>query len=183
MRLIGWIVSVAVLALVVGVLAVTVRESGGNDVVSPSLRKGGRPPAPELPTKKLAGYEPRAGSPSVPPLGGSAPDRPVVVNFWASWCGPCRDEMPMLVRLSHEYDNVIFVGVNADDIESDARAFARDLKVDFPLVRATRAQKDAWGLTGFPETFVVGDDGRIGGKIVGPVTERGLRSLLDQERS
>src|SRR5690606_37600577 len=78
----------------------------------------------------------------------ASPDGEIlVVNWWASWCGPCKNEAPALNEIAREYaGQVTVVGVNSgyQDLETDARAFARDHDLSFPLVRATRAHEHAW---------------------------------------
>jgi len=105
--------------------------------------------------------------------------KPAVVNFWASWCDPCRDEAPALNASSARYGNdASFVGVNSDDLSDDARAFAREEAVPYTLVKDTGGVKRSWGVTGFPETFVLDGQGRAVAHFSGPVNERELRDAL-----
>lgn len=83
---------------------------------------------------------------------------PVVVNFWASWCVPCREEAPMLERAWQEYrDNgVVFLGVNIKDAESDALEFVRDFGITYPNVRdLDQSLTRDFGIKGLPETFFI----------------------------
>jgi thiol-disulfide isomerase/thioredoxin len=116
---------------------------------------------------------------------GSNPGAKVMlVNWWASWCGPCREEAPDLSAIAEDYaDDVVVVGVNAggEDLMSDARAFVREMSIRFPIIRADRAMKDAWGVGGFPESFIVGTDGRISAHINGPIDDDDVRAKLDAE--
>jgi cytochrome c biogenesis protein CcmG, thiol:disulfide interchange protein DsbE len=112
--------------------------------------------------------------------------KPVVLNFWASWCAPCRAEMPLLVRLSHAYSSrgVVFVGVNAEDEAADARRFMAQYHIDFPVVHsADQRVVTAYGLLGLPTTVIVGPDGVIQDKevggFIGPEGERALVKTLD----
>jgi cytochrome c biogenesis protein CcmG/thiol:disulfide interchange protein DsbE len=87
----------------------------------------------------------------------------VVVNFWASWCVGCQDEADDLNALAARWKGkgVVFVGVDAQDLTSDARSFAHTHDVRYDLVHASSdSVKDAYGVTGFPETFVIGRSGR-----------------------
>jgi thiol-disulfide isomerase/thioredoxin len=88
----------------------------------------------------------------------------VLVNFWATWCAPCRAEMPSMERLSHALRDRPFVvlAVNVGESERAARDFATKLPVTFPVLldRDTRAAK-AWGARVLPASYVIGADGRI----------------------
>jgi DsbE subfamily thiol:disulfide oxidoreductase len=109
--------------------------------------------------------------------------RPVVLNFWASWCQPCKDEAVVLERFAQEYGprGVAFVGVNVWDNADKARAFLADYAVSYPNgVDAAGGAAIDYGLTGLPETFFVDRDGRIVRKFIGPVTERALRAAVEE---
>ncbi|MGH2901122.1 MAG: TlpA family protein disulfide reductase [Solirubrobacteraceae bacterium] len=108
---------------------------------------------------------------------------PIVLNFWASWCIPCREEAPLLQRgwIRHANAGVLFLGLNMQDVRSDARTFVRAFKQTFPHVRdPTNATARKWGVTGIPETFFIGRDGRIVGHVIGVVTVQQLaRGIAD----
>jgi cytochrome c biogenesis protein CcmG/thiol:disulfide interchange protein DsbE len=99
--------------------------------------------------------------------------RVVVVNFWASWCGPCRDEHPALEAAWQRYreHGVVVLGVSYQDRDANALAFRHELGGDWPLLQDARSRAAlAFGVTGVPETFFVGRDGRVAAKSYGPVT-------------
>jgi cytochrome c biogenesis protein CcmG/thiol:disulfide interchange protein DsbE len=105
----------------------------------------------------------------------------VVLNFWGSWCVPCRQEAPALERVwraMREHD-VQFVGVNVWDAESDALRFIRDLGVTY-VNAPDPAGKLAieLGLTGVPETYLVDREGRLVRRWVGPISEDRLAALI-----
>lgn len=82
--------------------------------------------------------------------------RPVVINFWASWCVPCREEAPLLERAYQEYkdEGVVFLGVNIKDAESDAKRFVREFGITYPIVRdPDQSLARDFGVRGLPETF------------------------------
>jgi cytochrome c biogenesis protein CcmG/thiol:disulfide interchange protein DsbE len=98
--------------------------------------------------------------------------RAVVLNFWASWCDPCRDESPYLERLWREKraQGLVLVGVNEEDVSKDARRFARRYGLSYPLVRdKSGGLRDDYRLRGYPETFVVDRRGRVVERVAGPV--------------
>ncbi len=104
-----------------------------------------------------------------------------MINFWASWCQPCRQEAPVLERFAQEYGprGVVFLGVNVWDSEEAARAFLAEYGLSYP--NGVDSKGDAaieYGLTGLPETFFVDREGRLVSKFIGPVTERALRAAL-----
>lgn len=106
---------------------------------------------------------------------------PTIVNFWASWCIPCRDEAPMLSAAAERYgDRINFLGVNIRDGLDDARAFADQRGLDYTHVRdPDQSIYDDFGLTGQPETFFLDDEGVVVEHVPGPLTEDRLFTLLD----
>lgn len=122
-------------------------------------------------------------------------DHPVVINFWASWCIPCREEAPLFERAWRSYrdEGVIFLGVNMKDAESDARAFVEEFGITYPVVRdLDQTLSQDFGVKGLPETFFVdhrwtfigaisgaGSGEQQGTVILGAVSEDELISNVD----
>ena len=95
----------------------------------------------------------------------------VLLNFWATWCGPCKIEMPWFVELQKEYgpDGFQIVGVAMDDSSKDDIAkFAQEMGVNYPVLLGKEAVGDAYGgVPALPESFFISRDGKIVDKIIG----------------
>lgn len=102
-----------------------------------------------------------------------------LVNVWASWCVPCHDEIPLLVKLGED-QRIKLVGINYKDRSENARRFLGRYGNPFDATGADANGRASieWGVYGVPETFVVGRDGRIVYKLVGPITPHNLEHAL-----
>jgi cytochrome c biogenesis protein CcmG, thiol:disulfide interchange protein DsbE len=132
-------------------------------------------PAPGFDLPALSGE----GTVALADLRGKA----VVVNFWASWCTPCRDESPYLEEVWRERrdDGLVLVGVNEEDVSKDARRFARRNGLTYPLVRdKSGGLRDDYKLRGYPETFVIDRRGDVVEHIAGPVHRGKLRDRFER---
>jgi cytochrome c biogenesis protein CcmG/thiol:disulfide interchange protein DsbE len=174
----GWLLILAgvlVVGLVAGVLvAVLDRESESDG----STQRGG----------VVAAGRAEVGSPApdfvLPALDGDGEvrlsdfrGRPVIVNFWASWCNPCRDEFPLLkdALRDHRADDLAVLGVTYRDIPGDSRAFVKALNATWPqAVDDDRAVADAFGVRSIPITFFVRADGTIAARQFGFTSEAAL---------
>ena len=110
---------------------------------------------------------------------------PVILNIWASWCPPCRDEAPVLERAWREAgpDGVLFVGLDTRDVRDDARAFLREFNVSYLNIReGDKTISRRYGATGLPETFFIDRDGQIVGHVIGAVNLEQLRAGADAAR-
>jgi thiol-disulfide isomerase/thioredoxin len=113
--------------------------------------------------------------------------RVVVVNFWASWCGPCRDEMPALEQVSRDYAGagrpVTVVGVDVSDQRQAANAFLTKAGVSYPTVFDSKGLSGgvatSWSVTALPQTWFVAPDGTRASRLARPVTAAELRSRID----
>lgn len=104
--------------------------------------------------------------------------RPTVVNMWASWCGPCKEEMPAVQRFAQSHPDVRVIGIAVNDQQSDARAFAKEVGVSFPLgFDADDRVADAYAVSGLPTTVVLDTQGRLAATWPGPVTGADLTRL------
>jgi len=107
----------------------------------------------------------------------------VVLNFMASWCVPCGQEAPEIEGLWNQYKSkdVVFVGVDTADASEDARSFVRKHKLTYPIVRSIGYSLwGPYGLTGVPETRVIGRNGKFAKKFPGAVTRGELKRAIDQ---
>ena len=125
------------------------------------LWQGG--PAPALALKDLRGRDHRLAD---------YKGKVILINFWATWCAPCRDEMPSIQRLKETLAGRPFVvlGVNLDEPESRIEKFLSGVKLDFPiLLDPGRRAAKAWGARILPASYVVGPDGRVRYTVVGEI--------------
>jgi len=104
-----------------------------------------------------------------------------LLNFWASWCQPCRSEAPLLQRfwLDHRAQGTVVVGIDLDDNTDDAGKFVDEFGLTYPQLRSADGSKwrDAYGMTGFPESFLIDPQGHLAVIRRGPVDQ----SVLDQQ--
>jgi cytochrome c biogenesis protein CcmG/thiol:disulfide interchange protein DsbE len=158
------------LVALLGVFTYGVTSSGHSETIDNALAEGRRLRAPAL---------------TLPPLVAEAPTslsdylgQVVVLNFWASWCVPCRDESPLLQRWHERIRSKggTVLGVNVLDVRSDARAFVKDYGLTYPMLRdGSSDSSEAFGVVGYPETFVIDRRGRIAAVTHGPVDEADMR--------
>ena len=143
--------AVALIALLVyGVVAV-----GESETLDDAVKRGERPAAPSETLPRLGG-----GEGSIAAFKG----KPLVVNFWASWCDPCKDEAPA-VQAAHERlkkAGGTVLGVTVSDATPDSKAFMREYGLDFPSLRDVDGElAEDYATTGVPETFVIDAEGRV----------------------
>ena len=164
LRLGAQVAAVAVVVALLGLLGWKLAQ--GDSEVTSELARGGSPVAPAFTLERLD----TSGELTLASLRGKT----VVLNFWASWCGPCRDEMPLLQAGSKRWEgkNVVFVGVDAKDDRGYARDFLERYGVTYPNVYDGKGSLiGRYGVTGYPETYFIDADGKVRHRIAGPVEE------------
>lgn len=177
-------VAVSVVALLLGLLALQVlADDAGPHLVS-EVKAGNKPLAPNFdlsvlwshaetwPTKKRAALSDGRISPR------ELRGYPVVMNFWASWCLPCKAEAPRLAASAREHaGEVVFVGVDVQDFKSDALRFLERYETNYVSVRdGGDSTYGAYGLTGLPETYFLDRHGRVVAHSLGEISEAELEA-------
>ena len=132
-------------------------------------------PAPAFSLARLDGK----GSLSLASLRGKT----VILNFWASWCDPCKREAPALEQVWKQYrgDNVVVIGVDSNDVAGDARRFVSAHGLTYPIVRdgGGTVASSRYGISALPVTYVINPQGRlVGERVLGPVDEKQHADLL-----
>jgi cytochrome c biogenesis protein CcmG/thiol:disulfide interchange protein DsbE len=161
-------------AALVGLLAYGLSANEPDRDIEHAIAKGERKPAPALELPRLSG----GGRRSLGRMRGKV----VVLNFWASWCEPCRKESPLLERWHRRIapKDATVLGVDVLDVSSDAQEFARDFGLSYPLLRDKGGDSlDDFGVIAYPETFVIDRQGRIAATRRGPVDEAFLRRHVE----
>ena len=149
------------LALVLGLLGLLIWKIASDDAPVASVGK----PVPHCDLPTLSGDERVALADHV--------GKPMVINFWATWCVPCRTEAPLLERAAKRYDDrVVFIGVDVRDFNGDAKNFVKKHGLTYLIAYDGPAKLwEPWGLTGLPETFFVDRNGTIIDHKIGEITD------------
>jgi cytochrome c biogenesis protein CcmG/thiol:disulfide interchange protein DsbE len=180
------VLALGLVAALLGVLVWrVVRHDPGSALVS-EIAKGTKPAAPGFSLQPIwpdaVGASPRLaaavrrGRVTVADLAG----RPTIVNVFASWCGPCKDEAPILAAASRRYTGRIqFIGLDYHDFESDGRALLRRYGSDYVALHDGDGNvSNRWGVTGVPETYVLDPTGHIVAHVASAVGKRELQPLI-----
>jgi thiol-disulfide isomerase/thioredoxin len=173
----------AATAAVAGVVVAGVTLAGGDEAAAPV------PVADDLPA--IGSVEETAGS-GVVEASGTDPitgedvsladyeGTPVVLNFWASWCAPCREELPALIQLAERHPEVALVGVNYQDAAADARALQEEIGFGWPNIADPQGELGAqFGLQGMPSTFFLDADHRIVAVVLGGTDLEGFEEGVE----
>jgi cytochrome c biogenesis protein CcmG/thiol:disulfide interchange protein DsbE len=165
-----WGVTVGAVAVAVALLLVLLKGFGRDPHEVPFMLSG--KPAPAFTLRALDSGKPV----SLAQFKG----HPVVINFWASWCGPCRQEHPVLDWGAREFGNqAVFLGIIFEDTEDNAREILQEEGASFPQLVDPRSRTSVdYGVAGVPETYFIDANGIIMGKHVGPIDPQTLRERI-----
>lgn len=173
----GWrshriVMTAGLAAILVGLALAAALTRRGDDPGSSLVTRPNRPIRP-FDLENLRPHEP-------PVAVRSTPGHPVIVNFWASWCVPCRKEMPVLQRVHEQMlGRVQLIGVDTRDRRSDALAFLRRTAVTYASGYDPSGDvATTLGVYGLPTTLFIGADGRVLEQRTGGLSERELRSTI-----
>jgi thiol-disulfide isomerase/thioredoxin len=161
--LVGQGLAVGLVVLLFVLLVWKLASDEGGDLAR-KAEQGERPAAPDVSLERLDGN----GTLALSSLEGKA----VAVNFWASWCIPCKEEAPILEQVWSENRSkgLVVLGIDAKDFREDARRFLRRYELTYPVVFDGPGKTlSRFGVTGFPETFVLDRQGRVVDAFVGSV--------------
>jgi cytochrome c biogenesis protein CcmG/thiol:disulfide interchange protein DsbE len=167
------VVIVLLVAGLIGLLVYGVVSESPDSSIDDAVQRGEREPAPDI---------------ELPPLGGG-PERSledwrgkvVVLNYWASWCEPCREESPLLERWHKRISkqDATVLGIDVLDVTSDAEDFIEEFGLTYPHLRdEDGSSQEKFGVIAYPETFVIDRKGRIVATRRGPVDEEFMRTSV-----
>jgi len=185
--------AIVLVASFVGLLAYGLVSSAPDTTIDSRLSAGQAADAPDFDLPVLVRGRP---GPLEARLGAALDDgslspaelrgMPVVLNFWASWCPPCRSEAPELERAWRRARGrgTMFLGLNMQDVTEDAEGFVEDLGLTYPSVRdKSDAVARDWGVAALPETFFIDRRGRIVAHVIGAISERQLEEGIRAARA
>lgn len=192
-RLLPRALAIGAVLLFVGLLAFGLLTSGSSTRIDKSLADREAPLAPSFELEVLergalpasvrgdVGLPMDDGQLALEELEGT----PLLLNFWASWCIPCREEAPLLQRAWGGFgrSGVLFLGLNMQDLTGDARDFLDEFDISYPTIRdPSNEVARSYGATGIPETYFISARGRVVSHVIGVISEEQLRAGVTAAR-
>lgn len=182
-RILGAVVSALVVGGFIALLVIGLQAREVDTSIDRAIARGEPKPAPQFTLPVLANGDAigkREGAPlSLTELRG----RPVILNFWASWCTPCKREAPILEGAwrAGRPQGAVVLGLDIQDLKGEALDFIAEHGVTYPQVRDKSDKTDRdYGLTGVPETFFVRPDGTIARHWIGPLTDAQIHAFIEE---
>ena len=177
-KLVLQIAAVGVVGLLLALLGWRLADRQAGQNVAAGVDRGERPAAPDFTLPALAGEAQISLS--------AYRGKVVVLNFWASWCVPCRDEAPVLQAGWERWrdDGVVFLGVNVQDFAGDARTFVDRYGITYPNAKdGAGSTIGRFGVVGYPETYFIDARGRIVARELSTVEEGELEEAIALARA
>jgi cytochrome c biogenesis protein CcmG, thiol:disulfide interchange protein DsbE len=171
----GIVIAVGILVGVLAVMWAAIRVLEGTGLSQDPFGEA----APPFEAPLLGGGNGGDGNLALADLKGT----PVVLNFWASWCGPCKEEAPTLAAAEKEWrdQGVVFLGIDSEDTDADALDFVAEYGIEYRSVTDPQGKIELdYGVTGFPETFFIDANGVIQGKYIGAIDAATLDASITQ---
>jgi cytochrome c biogenesis protein CcmG/thiol:disulfide interchange protein DsbE len=167
-----WPITLAAAALI-GLLAYGLASKGTDSSLDQAVADGTPAPAPVSSLPRLGAN----GTGSLADYKG----KPVLLNVWASWCDPCQEEMPLLEKVHRQMASAggTVLGIDVQDDQQKALGFLREKRITFPSLRdRDRSYVHRFGVTGYPETFLINSGGEVVSIRRGPVDQAWLDAHL-----
>ena len=168
------VLAIAGLVLALAVAGLLFTQNEAKNEFSPKSSAEAKEPAPNFTLKIVEGRDFHLSD---------YKGKPILINFFASWCLPCREEMPVLEKIVHEYGpkGVVFLGIAVDDTEAKIKDFIARYGVTFPVgLDKTATIQKSFGIYGIPTTYFINKQGIINYSHSGSVTEELLHHELDK---
>jgi thiol-disulfide isomerase/thioredoxin len=179
-----WIIAGAA-ALALSLLTLPMLRKGGGERVQPVAAADGSPATCDVESTKGKLDFVLKDMNNVPVKMADFKGKVVLLNFWATWCGPCKLEIPAFVELYDRYKDqgLVIAGVSIDDGPDALRAFAKEWRMQYPILLMQSEIEDSYGpFYGIPTSFLIARDGSICTKHIGPASkeqfEREIKALL-----
>jgi len=165
----------AITVAVVVIIGIVAASGGDDESVPVAVSSGGGDTSGQV-APEIVGDDPITGEPVTL---ASFAGKPVVISFWASWCGPCRTELPALQELADTHPEAQVLGINFQDSVADAQALQDELGFTFPSVGDQGDLASQFGLQGMPTTYFLNEEHQVVGLVAGGTDLEGFEQGLN----